>query len=145
MKLVLAATLAFSSSIAHSCEFLYGTWKSSMEESFVYASQNPNIQRKQLDFVKYAFGHMTITFSEFSLEVHATENIEVIIEGKNYPFSFEREKSSIIYKKCTKELIEVEYEYFGVKDSYQYTVVNENLYWVKLESEIGREYFRRVK
>lgn len=116
-----------------------------MEESYAYASQNSNIQHKQLDFVKYAFGHKTITFSELSLETHETENIEIIIEGKNYPPSFEREKHSINYKKCTKELIEVEYEYFGDKDNLQFTVVNSNLFWVKLESEIGREYFRRVK
>jgi hypothetical protein len=116
-----------------------------MKESYDYASKNPDIKRKQLDFVKYAFGHMTITFSEKSLEVHETKDIEVIIEGKNYPFSFEGEKSDINYKTCTNDLIEVEYEYFGVKDIYQYTIVNENLYWVKLKSAIGREYFRRVK
>jgi hypothetical protein len=145
MKLVLAVILVSCSQIANSCEFLYGTWKSSMKESYDYASQNPGVQRKQLDFVKYAFGHMMLTFSERSVEVHDTGDIEVIIEGKNYPFSFEGEKSSINYKTCTNELIEVEYEYFGVKDTYQYIVVNENLYWVKLESAIGREYFRRVK
>lgn len=116
-----------------------------MKESYDYAAQSPNIQRRQLDFVKNAFGHMTITFSEETIEVHETEDIEVIIDGKNYPFSFEGEKSAVSYKTCTKELIEVEYEYFDFKDTYQYTVVNENLYWVKLESEIGREYFRKVK
>ncbi len=116
-----------------------------MKESYDFASQNPDIQRKQLDFVKYAFGHMMLTFSEHSLEVHDTGDIEITIEGKKYPFSFEGAKSPINYKTCTNELIEVEYEYFGVKNTYQYIVVNENLYWVKLDSAIGREYFRRVK
>jgi len=116
-----------------------------MKESYDYASLNPEAQQKQLDFVKYAFGHLTITFSELFIEVHETENIEVIIEGKSYPFAFEEEVSAINYKTCTDALIEVEYEYFGIMDTYQFTVVDENLYWVKLESEIGREYFRRLK
>jgi hypothetical protein len=145
MKLVLIVVFLLSSQLTHSCEFLYGTWKSSMQESYDHASQNPNVKPKQLDFVKYAFGHMLQTFSKNSLEIHETKEIDVVIEGKNYPFKFESEKSPIKYKKCTPEFIEVEYEYFGVKETDQYTVVNENLYWVKLESEIGREYFRRVK
>ncbi len=116
-----------------------------MQESYDYASKNPNVQRKQLDFVKHAFGHMTLTFSEHTLEVHETEEIEVIIEGKNHPFVIEASKSPVTYRKCTNELIEVEYEYYGVQDIYQYFVVNENLYWVNLDSEIGREYFYRVK
>ncbi|WHI46916.1 hypothetical protein ACJJIW_18820 [Microbulbifer sp. JMSA004] len=116
-----------------------------MKESYDYASQNPKVERKQLDFVKYAFGHMIITYSEDFLEVHETENIEVVIEGKSYPFAFSGDVSGINYKTCTSNLIEVEYEKFGKIDTYQLTVVNENLYWVKLESEIGREYFHRVK
>lgn len=144
MKELIVVVFLFFSQASYSCEYLYGTWKSVMDDSYEYASQNPNIQQKQLDFVRYAFGHMTITFSEKKMEVHETGEVEVIIEGKNYPFVFEGEISDVLYKTCTKEFVEVEYEYFGVKDTYQYTVVNENMYWVKLESEIGREYFRKI-
>ena len=116
-----------------------------MQKSYVHALGNPDIQKKQLDFVKYAFGHMTLTYTETTLEVHGTEEIEVIIEGKNYPFTIEASMSPITYRKCTSELIEVEYEYYGITDVYEYSVVNENLFWVELDSGIGREYFYRVK
>ncbi len=116
-----------------------------MERSYAYASANPEVTNKQLDFVKHAFGHMTMTFSKKYLVVHDTEEIDVIIEGKNYPFKFDYSNSEIKYNVCKKSSIQVEYEYLGSTDEYYYTVVNEDLFWVKLESEIGREYFRRVQ
>ena len=145
MKILVIAVLLFVSQASYACEYLYGTWQSVMEDSYEHASKNPDIRPEQLDFIEYAFGHMIITFTEDALEFHETQEIEVIIEGKSYPFYFEKGKSDAYYKTCTEDFIEVKYEYLGVKKTYQYTVVNENLYWVKLESEIGREYFRRIQ
>ena len=116
-----------------------------MEDSYSYASANPKVTKNQLDFVRYVFGHMKLTFSEKSLLVHDSGTVDVVIEDKSYPFSFERYESEIKYLECNKDQIVVVFEYMGEKSTYYYTMVSENEYWVKLNNEIGREYFKRVQ
>ena len=145
MKFALFIILLLCAQTGLACPYLYGTWKSDMADSYSFASANPKVTKNQLDFVKYAFGHMKLTFSEKSMLVHDSGTVDVIIEGKSYPFSFERSESEITYLECNKDQIAVVYEYKGAKSTYYYTVVNENEYWVKLNSEIGREYFKRVQ
>jgi hypothetical protein len=145
MKHTTLAILLLCSQHTLGCEYLYGTWKSDMKTSYEHASKSPNITKKQLDFVKYAFGHMTMTFSKNNITVHETEEIDVIIDDKHYPFKFDYSKSKIKYTICKKDSMLVEYKYEDLEDSHIYTVVNENLFWVLVDSEIGREYFRRVQ
>ena len=137
-------TMALVALPAGACEYLYGTWRSNVEESLAYALQQPDVPVPQLDFVRDAFGHMTITFSSKEIVIHQTDAKEIMVAGNRYPLVFEYEKAPVRYLTCTEQLIEVEFSYFGETKRYRYTPVDANLYWVSLDVAIGREYFRRL-
>ena len=146
VKIIYPIFLLLLSNLAFGCEYLYGTWRSSMEDSFEFASGNSKVTAKQLDFVKQAFGHLRISFSKEFMVTHESGEIDVIIDEKNYPFKFDYLKSNVIFKSCESNKIELEYKNIdGVLERYTITPVTENRLWIQLESDIEREYFRRMK
>lgn len=128
---------------ANACEYINGHWKSNKEKSMAYNYELDDIEPRSIEFLEQVLGNLELVVDENSLQFLEAPTIEIVIEGKTYPFEFSESVQTIKIIECSPNKIVIEnMTEPGITN--ELILADRKTYWI---SPFGswREYFDRIE
>jgi hypothetical protein len=141
MKTYLVFTALLLSNALAACEYMEGKWSSNKELSMEYNYSLASLDKSAISILEQIFGYLKIEIIGNNYHQLYAPTINVNIEGRTYPHSFEEIKHKITYLECSKELVTINHPVDGIGTVH---FDGPDIYWT---SPLGtwREYFVRTQ
>jgi hypothetical protein len=130
---------------AFCCPKIIGTWKSSLDLSLKYNTENLDLESRTIEFMKQVYGVLTLTYDEEMVRSHGAPTKKIMVSGKEYDFVYEEMKYPYEVLSCTDDTLTIKEDSPYMESTEVKHFIDSNTYWVPAmpESE-KREYFIRV-
>ncbi len=141
MRTHLAIGALLLSNVSAACEYIEGRWQSNKELSMQYNYSLALLDKNQISLLEQIFGHLTIDITGNDYHQLYAPTINVNIEGRTYPHSFEEMKNKVTFIECSKELVTISHPVDGIGSVH---FDGPDIYWTS-PSGTWREYFVRIQ
>lgn len=112
------------------CPKIIGTWKSSLDLSLKYNTENLDLEPRTIEFMKQAYGVLTLTYGEEMVRSHGAPTKKIMVSGKEYDFVYEEMKYPYEVLSCTEDTLTIKEDNPHMESTEVKHFIDSNTYWV---------------